>query len=196
MPVWIASVIFALSPSADYRTIMLPAPTEKQIKLVEKLGDKDFFVREEAQKALEKMDSEAYLALARGKYISDPEVRFRVLRIIPKVMRYNVPKEYPSLFGAYNLKVKLKSGREFCLSKEEFINYYRKTIDASNDSQKNGGNLRYMTYLLPQACHYLFQDLRLLGFSKQDIDELIPLIRNNFKKMNDNRTYEYDNWLR
>jgi len=196
-PQWIVAVISFYTPGLDQPGLTLPNPTPEQIQLVKKLGDENFNVREEAQKALEKMDSESYKALLDGATKNpDPEIRARCNVIIPKIMRYNTPKELPNLFGVYELKVKFKSGRDFHINRDLFLKYYYRAIYNSSDSWRDDQvNLRYMTYLLPKASHYLFRDMRLYGYSRVDIDELILEMNKNYKKMADKRSYEHYKWL-
>ncbi len=202
-PQWIVPVIAFFYPGIEQPGTTLPAPTPDQIQLVQKLGSEKFQDREDAQEKLEKMDTEAYRALFDGATKDpDPEIRSRCSQILPKVTRYNIPKDpktIPTLFGAYSLKVEFKSKRTFSINKEIFLRYYWRAIVRSDDSWKNDPsrfNLNYMTYLLPKATHYMFLDMRLMGYSRADIDELIIAMNKNIKKMSDNRSYDYYEWVR
>ncbi len=197
MPNWVLTFVSFLSPCPlAHPGLFLPAPTEEQQKIIKKLGDENFSVRESAQEELEKRDSEIYKALLQAATTTDNlEIRYRCLDIMKIVMRYNQNNKLPTLFGAYGLEVKFKSGRVFSITKEDFLRHYQSVINNSEDSWRASKNLHQFTYLLPTASHYMFKEMRLYGYSRADIDELIDAMNTNFKKMNDNRKYLYYQWL-
>src|SRR5688500_879382 len=74
-------------PATMPATRSATAPVDRVSRLVAQLGDKDFRVREQAGRDLERMGEKALPALREAKRGGDPEVAMRAERIVARVAK-------------------------------------------------------------------------------------------------------------
>lgn len=136
--------------------------TPEQKNLVDRLGDRDFVVRERATKEI--IDRKYYgIDLARAAINSDdPEIRMRGEIILSAY--FNPPKtiSFPSISGFYKMApLTLPSGMVF--NPEELPRLYWERL---------GGTQVYDSDLLERASINLLRDIRSVGVSWEDIEAI------------------------
>ncbi len=190
MTSWVAAVIFSFYPEPIPVDSFHPAPTKEQFELIEKLGDENFIVREKAEENLEKLDLKVYKALCESiRKNENPEIRHRCSRVLSNILSYKTNKKIPNLYSLYDLKVKLKSGRIFTGTKQLFKEFF---IRSSNNPHNNR---LYPYQIIEIATYDLLNHLRLIGFSKEEIHELIDCMNENLKHLYKTHNYKFYEWI-
>ena len=136
--------------------------TPEQKNLIGRLGDRDYFVREQATKAIIDQKHNG-IDLARAAIISeDPEIRMRGELILATY--FNPPKtiSFPGINGFYKMApLRLPSGMIF--DPDELPKLYW---------EKVGGKQTFDGELLEKASINMLRDIRSVGVSWEDIEAI------------------------
>jgi hypothetical protein len=156
-----------------------PPITKEQEKLIEKLGDDEWLVREDASAKLKEMDYKALNALHKALKSSDLEVRMRAKNLLNHFYGCcNSRGEMPPIHGLYQLEsFKFASGRRFFVKDGLAMQYYSKAGGAAWDENMN--NDSDTNWSLKDATRMMCRDLRNLGYTREEVIEVLDKMAKN-----------------
>lgn len=168
-----------------------PQATDEQFALIEKLGDRDYRVREKADYTLRKMGYKALVALEKkGLKSEDLEISTRAKAIHASYFRITgTNNKLSEVTGLFKLnKVPLKNGKILHIPPGTAQKYLAKAIQRVCGGDENEAFFNAVFYCysneecqitLQQASMLFIQDLYRNGYSQSEVIEIIDAIQKN-----------------
>lgn len=160
-----------------------PQPTKEQLALIEKLGDREWRVRQDADNELRKMGYEALLAVERKGLTSEcPEIASRAERIHASYFRVTASNdEVPNCTGLFKLeRITLCNGKVIDI-KPGTAKKYLMLVAKDEDHQifySYYGN-EDNEWMLRQATFLFAKDLYRAGYLREEVVEAMNAIMDN-----------------
>lgn len=182
-----------LGVGEQVREALRPQPTKEQLELIEKLGDREWRVRDNADKELRKMGYDALVALEKKGMMSEcPERQYRAEAIHASYFRVTgTNREVGKVTGLFKLgDVTLKDGRTVPVSKGTALKYLLMAVHEAfgGSDEDNLSHAIFYCYgddgdwLLRGAAAMFAKDLYKSGYRREDVIEVMDAIQGNEEK--------------
>jgi hypothetical protein len=171
-----------------------PQPTKEQYDLIEKLGNREWKVRDEADKELRKMGYDALVAIKKKGFTSEcPEIHYRAERIHASYFRVTgTNREVGEVTGLFKLgEVKLGDGRIVKIpagTAQKYLLRYIKAEFGGSDEDNLTDQIFYtydndeFKWLLREATVMFAKDLYKKGYRREDVIQIMDAIQANQEK--------------